>query len=222
MAERRLASTGMVIDRLYIVGPEVPVWNVSSVSSLTMDLTGIPGDRHYGSTRVMRGYQSTELEGRKVANDRQLIIAQASDMEAIARGMDLPVADIEERSGMSIAHFMAERLAVNVLVDSPGEHELDETAVSGLVLVLGNDPKTAAAVKLSEYSRPCPKPPVQIVAALKTLGLVPPKPIKELTPDFKRAARTGRGWLGSVFAAGTATAGERVSIYPSLLPRETE
>ena len=220
MADRLLEPTGMAIESLYIVGPERPVWGMESVPSFPVDLNGIPGDRHYGPTRTVREYQSLELDGREVANDRQLIIAQASDMAAIAHSMDLPVEEIEQRSGKSIAHFMAEQLAINILVDSPTEHELSDTAVSGLVLVLGSDPKTAPAIKLSEYSRPCPKPVVQIVASLRALGLAPPLPIKELTPEFKRAARAGRGWLGAVFATGTAAVGETVSAYPSLLPRE--
>lgn len=221
MAERLLEQTGMVIDHLYIVGPERPVWNMESVPSVTVDSSGIPGDRHYGATRAMREYQSPELNGREVANDRQLIIAQSSDMEAIAHSMGLAVEEIEQRSGKSIARFMAEQLAVNVLVDSPTEHELNCTAVSGLVLVLGGDPKTAPAIKLSEYSRPCPKPVVQIVASLRALGLAT-APAKELTPEFKRAARTGRGWLGAVFATGTTAVGETISIYHSLLPRDQE
>jgi hypothetical protein len=222
MAERLLEPTDMIIDYLCVVGAEKPVWSVESATSVTMDLNGIPDDRHYGLTRTVRRFQSTELAGREVANDRQLIIAQASDMEGIARSMNLPVEEIEQRSGRSIGHFMAEQLAVNILVDSPTDHKLSTTAVSGLVLVLGNDPRTAPAMKLGEYSRPCNQPVTQLIASLTALGLTPPAPTRELASSFKRVARTGRGWLGAVFAAGTTMVGEAVSSYPSLLPREPE
>lgn len=221
MVDRLLQPTGLTIDYLCVVEPQEKIWGIESADSLEMDLNGIPDDRHYGPTRIVRPFHSRELDGREVVNDRQLIVAQASDMVTTASNLGLPVEEIEQRSGMGIAHFMAEQLAINILVESPRDGELSATAIPGLVLVLGNDPGTSPVMKLSEYSRPCTKPLVKLLASLATLGIERPDgSMKQLLELFKRAARTERGWLGSIFAAGVVGVGDTVSAYASLLPRE--
>lgn len=219
MADRLLQPTGLTVDYLCVIQPQERIWGAESLNSLQLDINGIPGDRHYGPTRVVRPYQSRELAGREVVNDRQLIIAQTSDMTTIAHKLGLPVEEIEQRGAASITRFMAEQLAINILVESPTEGELSALAVSGLVLVLGN-PETAPAMKLSEYSRPCPKPLVRLLASLEALGIERPEgSMNQFLERFKQAARVERGWLGSVSATGVVEVGNAISAYTSLLPR---
>lgn len=225
MAEKRpLVPTSMTVDYLAVYG-QGKYWSIDSRPEISIDFNGVPGDRHYGPTRNLRRYQAADhngaavLAGREVPNDRSISIVEVAGMRAIAHGMGLPVEIIELVSGVPIAHFMADQLGANILVEAgSADSGLHSTAVSGAVYVFGGDYATAAAVRLTEYNYPCNQPATQMHRALLELGLRAEAigPVEELREAFMAEAAQERGWVGMPFCAGTIAVGQELSIYPTL------
>ncbi len=220
---RLLGPTDMRVDNLAIIGAERPDWSIEHVTVLPIDRHGIPGDGHYGRFRTMREYQSVELAGFKVPNDRQVSIVDASDMEAIAHDIGLPTDAIEERAGLTVAEFMAGQFGANIALRSSNEGGLRAIARPGVQLVFSNpaqplgQPLTQpTVVRLTEYARPCPKPANRLLHSLAQLGLQAPQPPREFWPVVKEAANARRGWVGSVVIPGTIIVGESVAVYNPL------
>lgn len=218
MADRReLEPTDMTIDYLGIVGHERPVWDYESRGWMIVDPDGIPGDRHFGATRIVRPYQSADLAGREVSNDRQVSIVDYDDMGAIALGLGLPIDQIESRTRDPVEHFIARALGANIVVHSPGRRNLGSVAAAGNVLLFGDKPRKGVAIKITEYNKPCNQPVTQMVAALEALGLEAPMPLEELRQTFKhRAAARRRGWVAGVYGEGEVIPGQSVSVYRTL------
>ncbi len=59
-------------------------------ASLTLDLQGIAGDRHYGFTRPAGARERWYPAGTQIRSGRQLSIVSVEDLAEIARRMDLP------------------------------------------------------------------------------------------------------------------------------------
>jgi hypothetical protein len=203
-----LAPTGLEVSGLHIIGHEKRIWGIEVVNTLSMDLFGIPGDRHSGQTRVVQPYESVELAGHKTANDKQVSIVGESDMQEIADQFDLPSDQIEERAEMTIAQFMAQQLAANVLV---GGASLNEKADQGTLFVFGpNAQDVRSIVRLTEYNEPCKKPLIKLLDSLGRLGLKPDRDFDTMKERFKSVASTRRGWVASVHQTGHIAIGHSV------------
>lgn len=189
------------------------------MESLALCIDGIPEDRHYGRTRTLRRYEAQEWAGTVVQNDKQISLVGEEDMVEIAVGLGLPYQQIEDRSEMSVARFMAQVLAANVLLTSSGSQRLNSIAASGIVLVFGsvfnNSPPSC---KISEFNQPCNQPIATLLNAFAKLDIAEPRPPEELRTLFKRVARWKRGWVGSVFSEGSVLVGQQLSVYRSLQP----
>ncbi len=62
----------------------------SQTSEITVDLAGIPGDRHYGLLRPASPRQKIYPRGTRVANRRQITIVSVEECTKIAENMGLP------------------------------------------------------------------------------------------------------------------------------------
>lgn len=202
--------TGLQVAALNTVGPE-KIWTTTALESVSIDLDGIPGDRHYGRTRKLRKYESPDLVGLEVANDRQLSIVDARDMLTIGDALELPEARITDITGLPLEEFLARSLAANILVRSSYSHSLNDIARVGGVLVFGDytEGKEAASIKVSGYNPPCNKPVRNIAAAMDELGI--PFSPHDANPRFSEAAAGIRGWVGSVYSVGPLAIGQTIA-----------
>jgi hypothetical protein len=60
------------------------------VASLTVDLQGIPGDRHYGFTRPAGARERWYKAGTPIRSGRQLTMVAAEELALVAQRMELP------------------------------------------------------------------------------------------------------------------------------------
>jgi hypothetical protein len=203
-------STGLQVAALNIVGPE-RIWTTTPLDVVSVDLDGIPGDRHYGRTRKLHKYESPELAGLEVANDRQLSIVDARDMLTIADALELPAARVADATGLPLEEFLARSLAANILVRPSSSHALNDVARVGGVLIFGDhvEDGQVASVKVGGYNPPCNKPVRNIAAALSELGI--PFSPHDANPRFSEAAAEIRGWVGSVYSVGPLAVGQTIS-----------
>ncbi len=212
-----LEATPLSVAGLSVIS-QGETWEAEQRGLVRLEPLGIPEDRHYGATRVVRPYESAELSGLEVANDRQISIVDAEDMRVIAEGLELPADAIQEMTDVPIEQFLAGQLAANILLRSaPGEGALSEVAEPGNILVFTNsEDEATAAVRLSEYNPPCIKPMRKLFATLEALGLSSDLTTAELGKRFKEAGHNRRGWVGSVYSPGNIALGQGVSLYKPL------
>ncbi len=203
-------ATNVTVGALHVIDSE-RIWNATPVSGLTLDFNGVPGDRHYGRTRRLKPYESPDLAGLVVANDRQVSVVETDDVLAIAEYLGLSLADISEAAGMSIEEFMAGQLAANILLQSGGR-SLRPAAQLGSVLVFGEHAKDnpAPSVKIAGYNPTCNKPVKKLSNSLDGFGIS--HSFAELSARFKTVAEARRGWVGSVYSPGSIVAQQSVTI----------
>ncbi len=213
-----LATTGIQISALYTIG-EQTLWEAVPSEKLQLDSDGIPSDRHHGAMRTMQRYESVHLAGRSIANDKQVSIVDSSDMRVIVEQLDLPVDALCERTSSGIAEFMAEQLAANVLVSST-DVSLNDAAAIGVILGFGSaEEEISAAIRLTEYNKPCKKPVTRMLNSLSTLGLEPDGDVSSFRERFMSASVDRRGWVASVYMPGTIAVGDVAFLHrPTLLP----
>ena len=210
-------ATDLTVGALHIIDQD-RIWHSNPVDSTPVDPNGIPDDRHYGATRKLRPYESPELAGLVVANDRQLSVVEAEDMLVIADGLGLPIDRLAAALDISVEQFMAGQLAANVLLSSGSGQKLGSKAQIGSVLVFGDRSSgEPAAVKLTGYNPPCNKPMKKLATSLDKLGILHSFP--ELSARFKTLAEARRGWVASVYAPGTLATGQTVSILAPITLR---
>jgi hypothetical protein len=70
--------------------PDQRHFATAPVAALTVDLQGIPGDRHYGFTRPAGARERWYPSGMEMRSGRQISIVSAEELAAIAARMDLP------------------------------------------------------------------------------------------------------------------------------------
>jgi hypothetical protein len=195
------------VRALHIVGGEenTPSWE-GTISVPRLDLTfgGVAPsqgvrNRHYGRTRIARGYQLGDWAGRVVRNERQVSVATSTDIRAIAD--ELGISPIIEKQGFEVDGFMAEALAVNVCINGEA---LGLHLGPGARLFIGA-PNTGAILDISEAHLPCKKPPFTIARELS----IDPEALKL---GFKRVAAERRGFMSSVYAPGSICLGDQISI----------
>lgn len=212
-----LQPTDLTVDAIFRIGYEHPVWSTEPLEKITLQNIGIKDDRHSGIFRTRQRFESNELSGMHVANDRQISIVSSNDMIKVAESLDLPLDTIEERSETSIDKFIACQLAANILLK--GEVSLNEVAQPGVLMVMRNEQGVGPVVRLTEYNNPCKKPVVKLVHSLKEIDIRLEQDFDTLKTQFKAAAASRRGWVGSVYSPGTLFLGANVAVhYPVALP----
>jgi hypothetical protein len=73
-----------------LVTPSQKHFRSAEVGTLTVDLQGIPGDRHYGFTRRAGARERWYEAGLEMRSGRQLSIVAEDELAEIARRMELP------------------------------------------------------------------------------------------------------------------------------------
>lgn len=209
-------TTDLAVEGLFIVGPG-ELWTPEYNTSVVLDHNGMPGDKHSGPTRTIKTFESPDLAGLEVINDRQLSIVDSQDMHVIADGLELPADDIEEATLLPVEQFLAGQLAANILLRSSVGDNLNSVAAPGTVLVFGRgEEASSASIRLTEYNPPCSKPMRKLSETLTALGIESRLSTPELSERFKEVARARRGWLGSVYSVGKLARGQSVSVYKTL------
>lgn len=227
LSAHHLHATPLSVEALYRIDA-AEIWSSEQRQRLEVDFAGIPDDRHYGPTRVLRPYESRELAGAEVINDKQLSIVDAQDMRDLAIAMRLPIQDIEDDTGQSVDRFMAGQLAANILVGSPNGlfegHRLNAIANAGRVLVFGSNEVEGQQplIRLTEYNMPCSKPVTKLLQSLEELGVRPPFDSAKTRVQFGEAALRRRGWVGSVYSPGVLAVGQAISAFDPLSPPSAE
>lgn len=89
MSSRSFAAT---LDQV-LTTPAQSHFRTVPAEALTVDLQGIPGDRHYGFTRPAGARERWYKAGTPIRSGRQLTIVSAEELAEIARGMALPRID---------------------------------------------------------------------------------------------------------------------------------
>ncbi len=137
-----LESTRSVAEVLIADGES---FATRAVERLDVTLEGIAGDRHFGFTRMSGGREPWYPRRTVMRNDRQLTLVSRSELNEIARRMDLP-------------ELKAEWIGANVVID--GLDGLTATAIgkrmifsSGAVLILmgGNAPCRFAGASIARH-----------------------------------------------------------------------
>lgn len=150
---------------------------------ITVDLGGIPGDRHYGLLRPADSRQKLYPRGTMIANRRQISIVSVEDNAEVA-------------GRLGVENILPEWLGANVLLAGferltllpPGARLLFESGAS-LICEGENEPCIAPGKEIAaQYGRP------------------------ELAARFVKAAKQRRGIVCSVELPGVIAAGDKVRI----------
>jgi hypothetical protein len=70
--------------------PDSARFTTAPVAALTVDLRGIPGDRHYGFTRPAGARERWYPQGMEMRSGRQISIVAAEELAIVAARMDVP------------------------------------------------------------------------------------------------------------------------------------
>ncbi|MDE8345318.1 MAG: MOSC domain-containing protein [Acidocella sp.] len=73
--------------------PDVARFETCGAGSLTVDLQGIPGDRHYGFIRPAGAREPWFKRGEIIRSGRQISLVSAEELARIAQIMDVPQID---------------------------------------------------------------------------------------------------------------------------------
>ncbi|MGE5700977.1 MAG: MOSC domain-containing protein [Clostridia bacterium] len=155
-----------------------------SVPNITIELGGIPGDRHYGVLRPADSRQSIYPRGTMIANRRQLSIVSTEDLQQIAENMGIP-------------EIRPEWLGANILLS--GYPALTSLPQGARLLF----PDGTGLISERE-NLPCIGPG-NIIARMYNQ----PK----LAPQFVKVAHKLRGIVCSVEREGTIFEGDSVQIF---------
>jgi len=82
---------GQIVQLRAVPSPDH--FRTAIVPTLTVDLQGIPGDRHYGFTRKAGARERWYEAGMEMRSGRQLSIVSVEELTEIARRMELPRID---------------------------------------------------------------------------------------------------------------------------------
>jgi hypothetical protein len=156
------------------------------VPSITVDIAGIPGDRHYGLLRLASSRQKIYLRGTMVANRRQITIVSEEECAMIA-------------DRMGIQEIRPEWLGANLLLSGLSEGITSLPLGSRLLF-----PEGAGLICEGE-NLPCLGPGKQIAAFYNQ---------PELAATFVIAAANSRGIICSIEREGSITLGDICTIIP--------
>lgn len=154
-------------------------------AELTVDLGGIPGDRHHGLTRTAGVRESHHPKGAEIRNRRALTAVAPDELAAIA-------------ACLGLAAMAPEWLGANLVVD--GVDSLTRLPVGTLLQA-----PDGATLVCEGHNPPCRKPG-EVVAAAH------PDHAGGLAAAFVKAAVGRRGVLLSVERGGTLRAGDALTV----------
>jgi hypothetical protein len=86
---RHLTASALAV----LTTPDPGDFRTRRVESLTVDLQGIPGDRHYGFTRPAGARERWYKSGTPIRSGRQLTVVAAEELAVVAARMELPEID---------------------------------------------------------------------------------------------------------------------------------
>jgi MOSC domain-containing protein YiiM len=157
--------------------------------ALQLEMGGIPGDRHFGLTRVTGGRDRAQYPpGTTLRNDRQITIVSTRECEAIASALGVP-------------EVLPEWLGANVQIDGAvGFTSLPPG--SRLVFPSG------AVLRVEGENEPCVKPGRVLSQANPGTDGLP--------AAFVIASKGRRGIIASVVRGGAINPGDSVRVAPSL------
>ncbi len=156
----------------------------SPVAALDLDLGGIPGDRHWGLTRLADARERHHPNGTVIRNRRQLSAVSAAECHAVASVLGIP----ELRPGW---------LGANLLIDGVAE-------LSALPCGARLQAPSGATLLVEEVNPPCVKAGRAIAAHHSGTA--------DLARRFVSAAGGLRGIVLSVERAGRIHAGDPLTI----------
>ena len=164
----------------------------TEVHCLEVDFGGIPGDRHYGLTRITGKRDKKEYPiGSEVKNHRQLSLLDSKELEHISSGLGLE----------GKIDVLPELLGTNILL----EHVPNFTTLPrySKIRVISNRPKNPSIILYGE-NLPCINPGIKIEEYYGNIS----------KSRFPRAAHKLRGQTGWITARGILQNGDRVIITP--------
>ncbi len=164
--------------------PDPGSFHTSPVDALTLDLAGIPGDRHHGFTRRAGPREPWYKRGTTIRSGRQLSIVSTEELAAVARAMDLPRID-------------PAWIGANILLT--GVPDLSALPW-GARLFFGAEQQTGAVLVNEGDNAPCRQAGAGIAAAYPGRT--------GLDRLFVKLAKSRRGIVASVERAGLAAPGE--------------
>lgn len=154
------------------------------VDQVTLDMAGIPGDRHYGLTRLSGAREPMYPRGTTIRNRRQISVVSAEECDQIAQQLGLNA-------------VLPEWLGANLLLrDFP---HLTQLPTGSRLLLPGG-----AGLVCEGENAPC-RHPGEIIQALHPAH---PNLIKRFVPIAQRR----RGIVCSIECPGTIVQGDRLRI----------
>lgn len=219
-------NPSLEVKGLYRINKE-RIWRAEPLAAVELTHEGIEGDRHFGATRIIPGYESKDITGSQaltgavVNNDKPLSFVSEADMQAIAEGLELPIDALVERMELETADLMARMFAANALLKTLGAN-INELLVPGSLIVLDKDSpnKDSTILRATEYNEQCKKPFSNLLAALERLGLKPATDFQVMYDQYKRVAEGKRGWVASVHKSGEFAIGQKGWVYGAKVPPE--
>lgn len=196
------------------------------VSQLGVDAAGLyigegaerTEDRHYGYTRIARGYQLDQFAGREIKNDMQVSIATAGDLTTLAEGLDIYHAELTDKEKLTLVEFMAGALAINIVLKDEGldNDTLRQYFGPGTKLIfeheVGKNPDQATIITISEANLPCSKTANALWRGTNLTEYF--ESYADFVVYWKELAFDLRGWLGSVASpgGGLLVVGDKVAL----------
>jgi MOSC domain-containing protein YiiM len=186
------------VRAVFAAPAETDSFVTAPAGALTLDLGGIPGDRHHGPTRPAGPREPWMPKGLAIRNDRQLSALSVEELALIAEAMGI------DRTAPELvgANLVIEGIA-NLSRIAPGAH----LAFGG---TWGGKGKFDGEVilKVEAYNRPCRGPGRKLAAAHGR---------PDLEFAFPKAAASLRGLVLSVMAPGTIRPGDAVVVIDPLV-----
>jgi hypothetical protein len=179
-------ETKLIIVKAVLRTAESSSFVTHQVPSITVDIAGIPGDRHYGILRPATSRQKMYPRGTMVANRRQITVVSEEECVLIAESMGLP----EIRPEWLGANLMLSGLRKVITSLSLGSRLLFPEG-AGLICEGENLPCLGPGKQIADfYNQP------------------------ELAAAFVKAAANSRGIICSIEREGTIQLGDICTIIP--------
>jgi hypothetical protein len=183
------------VTGLYVASDAAQGFVTAPVGALALTLDGIADDRHGGRTRPAGPREPWMPRGLALRNDRQLSALSKEDLSAVAAGLQLD-------------GVRPELIGANLIVEgidgfsriAAGSHLAIGGAWGGKGQFDGE-----VILKAEAYNRPCRGPGRKLAAAHGR---------PELEFGFVSGAKSLRGLVLSVSAAGTVRLGDAVVVVP--------
>jgi len=172
----------------------------SAVEDLTLDLSGIPGDRHGGTARLSGAREPWLPRGTRLRNDRQISALCPAELAEVAMRLAIPALPPEWIGG----NLLIEGLPAFSMI-APGSHLAFGGNWGGKGRFDGG-----AVLRVEAYNTPC---------RLAGRGIAAATGAAEHEFAFVKAAAILRGLVLSVAVGGTITPGDAVIVIGPSVPK---